>query len=94
MKFTKKEKTRLIILFSITILLVVTFVSSTKDALIEIQSNVDSIDELQLAYEELILEESSLKSEVTKLMDEDYIVRYGKEKYFYTEENEIIIRFE
>ena len=40
----------------------------------------------------LLSEEEKLVSEVTKLQDDDYIVRYAKEKFLYSENGELIIR--
>ena len=37
-------------------------------------------------------EEEKLQSEVTKLQDDDYILRYAKEKFLYSENGELIIR--
>ena len=40
----------------------------------------------------LLSEEEKLQSEVTKLQDDDYILRYAKEKFLYSENGELIIR--
>ena len=41
---------------------------------------------------DLLSEEEKLVSEVTKLQDDDYIVRFAKEKFLYSENGELIIR--
>ena len=40
----------------------------------------------------LLSEEEKLVSEVTKLQDDDYVLRYAKEKFLYSEDGEVIIR--
>lgn len=94
MKLSKKERTRIMILSVVTISLICVLFTSVKDNIDQIYINNIKINELTNNYENLITEESSLKSEVTKLKDDDYIIRYGKEKFFYSDKNDIIIRFE
>ena len=36
--------------------------------------------------------EEKLQSDVTKLQDSDYIARYAKEKFLYSEEGDTLIR--
>lgn len=91
-----KSKARKRILFLICAIFMLTFavITSVTDNVSEILNNKVELAELEIYYEELIKEEDSLKSEVTKLSDPDYLARYAKEKYLYSEEGEIIIRFE
>ncbi len=49
---------------------------------------------LTAEYERLLEEEKALTSEVTKMQDPNYLARYAKEKYLYSEDNEIIIRID
>ena len=48
--------------------------------------------ELTLKLENLKEEEDILKSEVNKLKDPVYVARYAREKFFYSGDNEYIIR--
>lgn len=57
-----------------------------------IVSNKQELASLNSYYEELLLEEESLSSEVTKLHDTDYIARYAREKYMYSLPGEFIIK--
>ena len=41
---------------------------------------------------DLLSEEEKLVSEVTKLQDDEYVARYAKEKFLYSEDGEVIIR--
>ncbi len=59
---------------------------------LKIMSNKNQIALLQDHYEELLNTEKSLKAEVEKLKNPEYVERYAKEKFLYTKPNEIIIR--
>lgn len=54
--------------------------------------NKSKITSLNKQYNDLLSEEEKLVSEVTKLQDDDYIVRFAKEKFLYSENGELIIR--
>lgn len=94
MKVSKKDKRRILFLGLAIVILSAALVTSVIDNLDDVFSNKKQIAELEVYYEELIGEEESLKSEVTKLSDPDYLARYAKERYLYSEDGEIIIRFE
>lgn len=72
-------------------LLVVSFFTLFQDWL-RIASNKQELARLEAYYNELLDEEESLNSEVTKLHDEDYVARYAREKYMYSLPGEIIIK--
>ena len=55
-------------------------------------ANNKEITLLQTTYEDLLDNEESLKAEVQKLQNPEYVERYEKEKFLYTKPNEIIIR--
>ena len=59
---------------------------------IKIMANNKEIALLQDSYEELLDNEEALKAEVQKLQNSEYVKRYAKEKYLYTNDNELIIR--
>lgn len=67
------------------------FVSIFKDWM-QIASNKQQLATLNNYYADLLEEEESLTSEVTKLHDEDYVARYAREKYMYSLPGEIIIK--
>ena len=54
--------------------------------------NKSKITSLNKKYNDLLSDEEKLVSEVTKLQDDEYILRYAKEKFMYSENGEIIIR--
>ena len=92
MKKTKKEKKRLFVISVVIILLVVSLVSSVAGDWTKIMENKSKITSLDKQYNDLLSEEEKLVSEVTKLQDDDYIVRFAKEKFLYSENGELIIR--
>lgn len=92
MKKTKKEKKRLFVISVVIILLVVSLVSSVAGDWTKIIENKSKITSLNKQYNDLLSEEEKLVSEVTKLQDDDYIVRFAKEKFLYSENGELIIR--
>ena len=59
---------------------------------ISIVSNKTEIQNLNNYYDELLAEEESLNSEVTKLHDSEYVARYAREKYMYSLPGEYIIK--
>ena len=59
---------------------------------ISIVSNKTEIQNLNNYYDELLAEEESLNSEVTKLHDSEYVARYAREKYMYSLPAQIIIK--
>ena len=92
MKHSKKEKKRLIFITCLIAGCLGALIYICSSNLKIILDNKKKIDELNATYEELVNEEKSLKSEVIKLKDPDYLARYAKEKYLYSSDNEIIIR--
>lgn len=60
----------------------------------EIMDNNKQIKQLTEEYNELLAEEEKLESDVTKLQDSDYIARYAKEKFLYSEDGDTIIRMD
>lgn len=94
MKKTKKEKKRLFIISSLIVILMVMLVQSVAKDWTEIMDNNKQIKQLREEYNELLAEEEKLESDVTKLQDSDYIARYAKEKFLYSEDGDMIIRMD
>ena len=61
---------------------------------VEILDNNSQIKSLEDEYSNLLTEEEKLKSDVTKLQDSDYIARYAKEKFLYSQEGDLILRMD
>jgi len=90
----RKEKRRLFIISIITLLLLASFASSLYKNFIQILNNRKETAKLETEYEKLLDEQKALTSEVTKMQDPDYVARYAKEKYLYSQEGEIIIKID
>ena len=90
----KKEKRRLIIISFVTLLLLSFFASGLYKNFMQIMNNRKEAAKLEAEYEKLLDRQKSLTSEVTKMQDPNYVARYAKEKYLYSQEGEIIIRID
>ena len=89
---TKKDKRRITLLMFIFIPLLIMFVSRMFSYWSVIYSNVKEKKELELKYKEILEREDLLKSEISKLEDEEYVARYAREKFLYSKDGEIIIK--
>ena len=94
MKRTKKEKKRLFVISSLIVFLIVMLVHSVASDWSEIMDNNHKIKQLTEEYNDLLAEEKKLESDVTKLQDSEYVARYAKEKFLYSEEGDLILRME
>lgn len=93
-KKSKKEKKRLF-LITITIIGLLSFlISSVYKDWTKILDNKSREVALNTEYENLLEEEESLKSEITKLHDDNYLKRYAKEKFMFSESGDTIIRMD
>lgn len=91
-KVSTKVKRRLCFLSCLLVLVIGGFVGTIFQDWVQIVSNKQQLLELNEKYEDLLAQEESLNSEVTKLHDVDYVARYAREKYMYSLPNEIIIK--
>lgn len=91
---TKKDKRRLILLMGIFLPLLIMFVSRMFSYWSVIYSNINEKKNLEVKYKEILEEEEVLKSEISKLQDEEYVTRYAREKFLYSKDGEIIIKME
>ena len=90
----KKERRRLLIISLTVVALLISLVASMYHSFMQIIDNHKQTVALTAEYETLLEEEKALSSEVTKMQDPNYVARYAKEKYLYSEDNEIIIRID
>ena len=91
-KVTKKEKRRLTLFILIFIFIITFMCINIFPDWLKINENRNELALLELDYEELLNTDESLKAEVEKLKNPEYVERYAKEKFLYTKPNEIIIR--
>lgn len=76
------------------VVLMVLLVQSVASDWTEIMDNNHQIKQLTEEYNNLLKEEEKLASDVTKLQDSDYIARYAKEKFLYSQDGDTIIRMD
>lgn len=91
---TKKEKKRLFLISFIIIGLLSFLVATVYKDFMTVMDNKNQASILKSEYEQLLDEEKSLSSEVTKMQDPDYLARYAKEKFLYSKDDEVIIRID
>ena len=91
-KVTKKDKRRITLLIIIFIPLLTVFVSNMFSYWSQIYNNIKEKEELESLYREILEEEETLKTEIVKLQDDEYVARYAREKYLYSKDGEIIIK--
>lgn len=89
-----KAKRRLVFITFATVGLLILLAVSVYPKYLQILQNNKEITTLTNEYNELLATESKLKSEVTKLQNPEYLARYAKEKYLYSNEDEKIIRID
>ena len=93
-KQSKVKKRVLRFLFFVVPSLVITiyFFSYAFDMSLEIASKYDEKEELEKNLDELKEKEQELSTDVLKLQDPEYVARYLREKYYYSKDNEYIIK--
>jgi len=93
-KRTKKDKRR-ILLGTLVILIMICYLSFFVYRYwnqILVNNNEKKI--LEAKYESLLKEEDELNNEITKMQDSEYAAKYAREKYGYSKDNEVIIKFD
>lgn len=91
-KGTNRNKKKIIFLLLLLIAIVSFSVVSIFKDWVQIMNNKQQLSSLTSYYNNLLDEEESLNSEVTKLHDPDYVARYAREKYMYSLPGEFIIK--
>ena len=91
-KVNKGAKRRLLLLFSIFVLLVGYMSYSTIAYWKQILQNKKDTKELEKKYSKLVSNKEILEKDLVKLQDPDYVAKYAREKYLYSKEGELIIK--
>ncbi len=93
-KRTKKDKRR-ILLGTLVILIMICYLSFfVYRYWNQILANNSEKKILEAKYESLLKEEDELNNEITKMQDSEYAAKYAREKYGYSKDNEVIIKFD
>ncbi len=91
-KKAKRSGNHIFILIVLTIILFVIMSLSVSKIVVQIYDKNKEASELELRLADLKDNEEKLESEINRLQDPEYLARYAREKYFYSKENELIIR--
>ena len=91
-KVNKGAKRRLLLWFSIFVLIIFYVSYSTSKYWKEILKNKKETRELQKDYDKLVSEKEILETDVLKLQDPEYVAKYAREKYLYSKDGELIIK--
>lgn len=92
-KRLKRKKTRRIFLVTVFCLAINSYIIYSVGCIFNnVQDMKKETKQLDIKLEKLKEEEDILKSEVKKLKDPVYVAKYAREKFFYSGDNEYIIR--
>lgn len=91
---SKKTKRRMVIFAPISAVIIIYFLISFSNYIINIISLNQQKQELQTELATLKENELDLKNEIEKLKDPDYIARFARENYLYSKNGEYIIKLE
>ena len=85
-------KRRLLLWFSIFIVLIIYVSYSSFNFWKDILKTKKETNKLQAKYDTLMDEKEVLETDVLKLQDPDYVAKYAREKYLYSKDGELIIK--
>lgn len=91
-KKTKKQFIRFIFFGISSFVFLIYFFNLVFEMTTQIKSKYKEKDELNLELIDLKEQEEKLSTDVLKLQDPEYVARYLREKYYYSKENEFIIK--
>ena len=92
-KVSMKKSVKRILVFGVFSVCIIFFVVlSVYNVVADIIDKYKEADMLEKQMIVLNEKEEELNSEIIKLQDKDYLARYAREKYFYSKNDELIIR--
>ena len=91
-KKPKNNGNHIFILIVALITILVVMGMSVSKVIFQIYEKYNEASELEEQLADLKDNEEKLESEINRLQDPEYLARYAREKYFYSKENELIIR--
>lgn len=91
-KKSNKTKYRFVFFVPICLVIIMAIVVSVGNYWVEIGNKYKEKAELEKEIVVLKEKEETLKGEVDRLEDPDYVARYAREKYMYSKDGEIILR--
>lgn len=87
-----KTKRRLLLLATLSLILTGYLGYNVKCYLKKINNNYSERDKLETKLNGLMEEEDSLRVEINKLEDPDYVAKFAREKFLYSKDGELIFR--
>jgi len=91
-KKVRKRATRIMVFGILSISFSVIILGSIFTVVVDVINKYKEADMLEEKLADLEEKEDDLNQEIIKLQDPEYLARYAREKYFYSKDNEIIIR--
>ena len=91
-KKPKNNGNHIFILIVALIILLIVMGMSVSKVIFQIYDKYNEASKLEVQLADLKDNEEKLESEINRLQDPEYLARYAREKYFYSKENELIIR--
>jgi cell division protein DivIC len=92
-RISKQSKRRLTILVPLFFIAIAFFILSFISSSINLYKLKIEEKKLVGTYNSLKKDEQSLKTEIEKLHDLDYVARYARENYLYSKDGEIVFKF-
>lgn len=93
-KVSKKAKMRLIIFGIPSFLMIAYFIFTLTSSIFNYISLKREENSLKSELASLLKDKEELKIEIDKLNDPEYVARYAKEKYLYSQNGEYVIKIE
>ena len=88
----KKKALRLLLFGVSSVAVTVYFFALVLNMSLEIAAKYAEKDQLEADLNELREEEHELSTDVLKLQDPEYVARYLRERFYYSKDNEYIIK--
>lgn len=86
-----KYNIRVLVYLSLIVLIGVFLTFSCVGTWKQIIKNRKMKEELTIKYDNLLKSEETLEGQVVKLQDPEYVLKYAREKYYFSKPGEIII---
>ena len=93
-RYTNKTKGRMLIIFLMFGTVIFTLGYTLFSDLQKINILINEKKELTNKGKKLEEKQDSLKADIERLSDSEYVARYAREKYFYSKKGEFVLRIE
>lgn len=91
-KKVRKTTKRIMVFGVLSLCVSILVLAGILKSVIDIVDKYQEASSLEDKLATLVDKEDDLNKEIVKLQDPEYLARYAREKYFYSKDNEIIIR--